>query len=513
MEVELEINITPTNLPPITKDPVFLSTETDTLIILIANLKGYQKEKLKIDRNEDGTQIAVSGEKVGSTSLQPLRWIAFRATPQVTKFRKVFWIPDGVVLDQIKARFNEKESVLWIFMPKSVTEVSGVGVEEVKEEEIGRRSHRRTRPVPDKVPEREIPGKNEEEMKEGMKDVPKHEPEEVKESIPMAEVAERENPRKSEQEMKEGKKDVKATEVVGGLPQHDPEREKEAIPQKEAAERENPRKNEQEMKEERKDAKATDEDVGRLHRHEPEQVKEPISQKEADERENPRKNEQEMEEGREEVKATDEDVGRPQHEPEQVKEAMLKKEAADITITRPEEEHTRSNKREVPSNEETPAKEDSDLEAKSTAAEEKSEECQHDPEVTESKKVEAVQVTQRAHVEEDNAPEENGEVETHLSQQELNTEIQEVSQLESDQESDPTESLKPDHPEEVQEMGNEIQAEIDQVIPPEEKVDNRKGSLALPKKFRLCSPCFFAGSAILISIVVLVIHFSRRKRR
>lgn len=40
MEVELEINITPTNLPPITKDPVFLSTEADTLFILIANLKG-----------------------------------------------------------------------------------------------------------------------------------------------------------------------------------------------------------------------------------------------------------------------------------------------------------------------------------------------------------------------------------------------------------------------------------------------------------------------------------------
>ncbi|KAL6315480.1 hypothetical protein AAG906_000774 [Vitis piasezkii] len=486
MEVELEINITPTNLPPITKDPVFLSTETDTLFILVANLKGYQKEKLKIDKNEDGTQIAVSGEKVGSTSLQPFRRISFRATPQVTKFRKVFWIPDGVVLDQIKAKFNEKESVLWIFMPKSVTEVSGVGVgvEEVKEEEIGRRSDRRTPPVLVKVPEREISGKNEQEMKEGKKDVPKHEPEEVKEAIPKAEVAERENPRKSEQEMKEGKKDVKATE------------------------------NEQEMKEERKDAKATDEDVGRLHHHEPEQVKEPISQKEADERENPRKNEHEMEEGREEVKATDEDVGRlPQHEPEQVKEAMLKKEAADITITRPEEENARSNKREVPSKEETPAKEDSDLEAKRTAAEEKSEECQHGPEVTESTKVEAVQVTQRAHVEEDNAPEENGEVETHLSQQELNTEIQEVSQLESDQESDSTESLKPDHPEEVQGMGNEIQAEIDPVILPEEKVDNRKGSLAPPKKFRLCSPCFFAGSAILVSIVVLVIHFSRPKRR
>ncbi|RVX13187.1 hypothetical protein CK203_018025 [Vitis vinifera] len=488
MEVELEINITPTNLPPITKDPVFLSTEADTLFILIANLKGYQKEKLKIDKNEDGTQIAVSGEKVGSTSLQPFRRMAFRATPQVTKFRKVFWIPDGVVLDQIKAKFNEKESVLWIFMPKSVTEVSGVGVgvgvEEVKEEEIGRKSDRRTPPVLVKVPEREIPGKNEQEMKEGKKDVPKHEPEEVKEAIPKAEVAERENPRKSEQEMKEGKKDVKATE------------------------------NEQEMKEERKDAKATDEDVGRLHHHEPEQVKEPISQKEADERENPRKNEHEMEEGREEVKATDEDVGRlPQHEPEQVKEAMLKKEAADITITRPEEENARSNKREVPSKEETPAKEDSDLEAKRRAAEEKSEECQHGPEVTESTKVEAVQVTQRAHVEEDNAPEENGEVEAHLSQQELNTEIQEVSQLESDQESDSTESLKPDHPEEVQGMGNEIQAEIDPVILPEEKVDNRKGSLAPPKKSRLCSPCFFAGSAILVSIVVLVIHFSRPKRR
>ena len=288
---------------------------------------------------EDTIQIAVSGEKVGSTSLQPFRRMAFRATPQVTKFRKVFWIPDGVVLDQIKAKFNEKESVLWIFMPKSVTEVSGVGVgvEEVKEEEIGRWGNRRTGPVADKVPETE-------------------------------------NPRKNEQEMEQGKKDV------------------------------------------------------------------------------------------------------PQHESEEVKEA------SGVTIKHPEEEPAHQlNKRELTSTQETPAKEDADLETKGRAAEE----CEQGPEAAESTKVEADQVTQRAQFEEYNAQ----------------------AQLKPEQEYDQTEYLRLDHPEEVQRMGNEVQAEIDRVIPPAENVDYSKGSLAPPKKSKLCGPCMFAGSAILVSILVLAIHF------
>ena len=445
---------------------------------------GYQKEKLKIDIDEDGTQIAVSGEKQASGS-QPRRFI-FRTTSQVTKFRKVFWIPDAVVVDQIHARFNDKESLLWVFMPKLVKGGRGAAIEEVKQEAIGKGGHRRTRTVPDKVPERGIPANKEVEMKEVKKDLPQREPE-VKEAIPKKEVAGSENQRtKGEEGMKEWEKGVKPTgEVVGELPQPEPE-------VKEGNERESPTRNEQRMEEGKKDIKADEVGVGgRLPQLNSEEVGEAILKKdEAAERENLRKKEQEMEEEKKDMKATDEAVRRlTRHEPQEVKEA------ADITMKSPAEEPAPSKERKVPSKEETPAKEETDLEAKGGAAGEKSEECQHGQDVTESTKVEADQVTQWT--QEYNSREENGKAETHPSQQEPNIEIQEASQLISDQEplSDPTEPLEPDNPE--QEMD---QAETDPVILSE-------------GKFKLFSSSFFAGSAILVSIAVLVIYFYRSKRR
>lgn len=48
-------------------------------------------------------------------------------------FDKVFRIPENVVLDRIKAKFNEEESVLTISMPKSVKGISGSVVEEIVE--------------------------------------------------------------------------------------------------------------------------------------------------------------------------------------------------------------------------------------------------------------------------------------------------------------------------------------------------------------------------------------------
>ena len=240
--------------------------------------------------------------------------VEVQAASGVIKFRNFFWIPDGVVLDQVKTEFNEEQSVLRVLMPKSVRGVRGDRVEEI------RRGHRTTWPVPDKVPETKKRRKNVQEMEQGNKDVPQHEPE----------------------------------------------------------------------------------------------------------------------------------------------------EASGVTMTHPEEEPTHQlNQRDLPSTQETPAKEDADLEAKTRAAGG----CEQGQEAAESTKVEADQATQRAQVEEYNAK----------------------AQLKPKQENDLTEPLKPDHP--------------------EEKVDNRKGSLAPPKKCRPCSLCLFAGSAILVSIVALVIHFRRPKRK
>ncbi|KAJ9675569.1 hypothetical protein PVL29_024477 [Vitis rotundifolia] len=294
------------------EDLVFSSTGTDTHFILTSSLKGYQVQSFWMRMKGVTTQIADSGAK--ADRIQVSVSVAVQAASGVKIFRKLFLIPDGVVLDQIKTEFNEEESVLRVLMPKSVRGVRGDRVEEI------RRGHKTTWHVPDKVPETEKRRKNAQEMAQGNKDVPQHEPE----------------------------------------------------------------------------------------------------------------------------------------------------EASGVTITHPEEEPIHQlNQRDLPSTQETPAKEDADLEAKSRAAGG----CEQGPEAAESTKVEADQATQRAQVEECNAQ----------------------AQLKPKQENDLTEPLKPDHP--------------------EEKVDNREGSLAPPKKCRPCSLCLFAGSAILVSIVALAIHFGRPKRR
>lgn len=51
-------------------------------------------------------------------------------------FIKVYRIPSGVILDQVKAKFKDEESILTISMPKSAKGISGVGIVEVKEEEV-----------------------------------------------------------------------------------------------------------------------------------------------------------------------------------------------------------------------------------------------------------------------------------------------------------------------------------------------------------------------------------------
>jgi len=76
---------------------------------------------------------------------------------EVKVFRKVFKIPDGVVLDLIKAEFKEEGSILTIIMPKQEKGIRGVGIEEVKEEEVGRVTAKSEREVvvADEFPERD----------------------------------------------------------------------------------------------------------------------------------------------------------------------------------------------------------------------------------------------------------------------------------------------------------------------------------------------------------------------
>lgn len=113
--------------------PLFISRETETMFILTAHLRGYRREHVKIDINEDGNRIAICGERpVQETTM--VGWQVHKKDVEMRGFRKAFKIPDGVILDEIKAGFNQDESMLTITMKKATKGIKGETVEEVKEE-------------------------------------------------------------------------------------------------------------------------------------------------------------------------------------------------------------------------------------------------------------------------------------------------------------------------------------------------------------------------------------------
>ncbi|RDX74460.1 17.6 kDa class I heat shock protein 1, partial [Mucuna pruriens] len=141
MEVELGLKITRTRDDTTSvsdfqfaKDksgPVFLSKESDAALILIAHLRGYQKEKIEININKDGSELSVSGEK----EVREMQMIPFKKEFNIKEFVKKFRIPKEVVLDEIKAKFNKEDGVLTIVMPKREVEKRMSGNEEVEEKE------------------------------------------------------------------------------------------------------------------------------------------------------------------------------------------------------------------------------------------------------------------------------------------------------------------------------------------------------------------------------------------
>ncbi|PHU20087.1 hypothetical protein BC332_11238 [Capsicum chinense] len=114
--------------------PLFQSTETDKMFILTVHLKGYIQKNIKIDINEEGTIITIRGEKpIQETVL--VGWKLIKKDVEIRKFSKAFKIPDGVILDKIKARFDEEKSILTVKMPKKVKGILGTEFVEVKEHE------------------------------------------------------------------------------------------------------------------------------------------------------------------------------------------------------------------------------------------------------------------------------------------------------------------------------------------------------------------------------------------
>lgn len=65
-----------------------------------------------------------------------LAWTMQKQEVELRGIIRVFRIPSGVVLDRIKAKFRDEESILTISMPKSVRGISGVGIVEVKGDKV-----------------------------------------------------------------------------------------------------------------------------------------------------------------------------------------------------------------------------------------------------------------------------------------------------------------------------------------------------------------------------------------
>ncbi|XP_021820429.1 meiosis-specific nuclear structural protein 1-like [Prunus avium] len=166
MDLELRLKVTHTmddhvssanfRIAKDNSDPLFVSKETETTFVLTGHLKGYRRQHIEIDINEDGTQIAISGKKPVQEKVM-IGWMMYKKEVEIGSFRKVFRIPDGVVLDRIKAKFKEHESTLTIVMPKSEKGIREVEIEEVKDDGVdkGLETQQMAQPAAEEVPEKD----------------------------------------------------------------------------------------------------------------------------------------------------------------------------------------------------------------------------------------------------------------------------------------------------------------------------------------------------------------------
>ncbi|XP_031500136.1 uncharacterized protein LOC116264193 [Nymphaea colorata] len=140
MDMELGLKIKKTReaskSAKLTKDsiPIFTSHETETLYILVGYLSGYLKGNIGMMIDGGGSLLTINGEKL-IEEMVIVKWGMYRKKIEPRRFQKVFRIPESVDVDRIKARFDEEEGILRVFMPKiNVGEFSGIWIQEVDDE-------------------------------------------------------------------------------------------------------------------------------------------------------------------------------------------------------------------------------------------------------------------------------------------------------------------------------------------------------------------------------------------
>lgn len=96
---------------------------------------GCRREDIKVEIVKDWTIITISGEYPIKESVM-VGTKVIKKEIKMRRFKKAFKIPAGVVLNQIKARFNKYDFLLTISMPKLLKEFYRVVIEEVKADEF-----------------------------------------------------------------------------------------------------------------------------------------------------------------------------------------------------------------------------------------------------------------------------------------------------------------------------------------------------------------------------------------
>lgn len=105
-----------------------------------------------MDINEDGTLITIAGEKHVQETVF-VDWKMYKKDTEIKGFKKVFRIPDEVILDKIEANFDEDESILTISMPKKVRGIRGTAIEEVKDQSSIEQGPENLQNVVEEIPE------------------------------------------------------------------------------------------------------------------------------------------------------------------------------------------------------------------------------------------------------------------------------------------------------------------------------------------------------------------------
>lgn len=476
--------------------------------MLIKKNAGFRRENIDIEINEAGNRIAISGKKPVQEMVL-MGWIMCRKEVEVRAFRKVFRIPERVKLDKIKAKLNDETSTLTIVMPKSEKGTFGVGIEEVKEEEEDR-----GRTEADEVPG--IERAKEEFEKESEKPIEKKETDQVvKMEVP-----------ETIQQKNEGLEDSgQVLEKVNGQGQPEATKAEEFPGEDYAGEavKETP----EELREEiASEEQKVDQDESRTLSNEaekvPERVKEPGVK---------------SLEGNDQV--VEQSHGGPEIEP-QTSTEMNQATGSVEPHEAAEKESDRSQKTEPPPTEETQRGNHPEERAQVQELEEQV----PSPENIESKNPGDDQVaapTERPSSASNEIEEEETTKEKHQLQnekpgesprQEPGEEVQESTKPESHQEPEQQKTSNPNNladqtSEETQ--GKEIKEKETREEISEEKVEeheseemekqkdlNEEASQMkkhVGKKSKMCPPLVVAGSALLVSILVLVFHFIRAKKR